>query len=117
MMRHNDLFKRLLLTGFMIILGMTAARPVSAQSRPYPLLKKDTLSRPAPLSGKAPLYFVGNEAPVNGQPVQQHAYTYQDYAREYGAGIRRSPARNNHFRWNDITAVTEMALSVYILFR
>lgn len=95
---------------------MTAAGLVSAQSKPYPLVKKDTLSRSAPLINKAPLHFMGNGSSSNIRPAQQHDYTYHDYAREYSTGIRSS-ARNNHFRWNDITAVTEMALSVYILFR
>lgn len=48
-------------------------------------------------------------------------YTYNDYTRGYSTpyndGYPIYHSNNTGFRWNDIAAITTMALSAYILFR
>jgi hypothetical protein len=148
MMKHNDLFKRLLLPGLATMLCITVTIGTSAQLLPDQnpryreslqkyLMREDSLTMnegtTVQHTYKAYQYFEAKrERKDQRRQWRQdrrmirntgywNDYTYNDYARGYSTpysyGYPTYRSYNSGFRWNDIAAVTAIALGAYILFR
>ena len=149
MMKHNNLFKRLLLPGLVTMLCLTVSTGTSAQlllpdqnpryreSLQAYLYKEDSLTAnegtTVQQTYKAYQYFEAKrerkdqrrqwrqDRRVMRNTGYYSDYTYSDYARGYSTpysyGYPTYHSYNTGFRWNDVAAVTALALGAYILFR
>lgn len=145
MMKHNDLLKRFLLPGLATMLCLTVTIGTSAQTllpdqnpryreslQAY-LFKEDSLTMnegtTVQQTYKAYQYFVAKQERKDQRRqwrqdrrvLRNSGYTYNDYARDYSPsfsyGYPMYHSYNTGFRWNDVAAVTALALGAYILFR
>lgn len=144
-MKHNDLLKRLLLPGLATMLCLTVTIGASAQTllpdqnpryreslQAY-LFKKDSLTvnegTTVQQTYKAYQYFEAKRERKDQRRqwrqdrrvLRNSGYTYNDYARDYSTpfsyGYPMYHSYNTGFHWNDVAAVTALALGAYILFR
>ncbi|HEY9262163.1 hypothetical protein [Chitinophaga sp.] len=130
-MKHTNLYKRLRIPGLAGILCLTFTLTASAQTSlsQQPSRCRESLSKEKPLTRHESArqqqypYLGAKHAQKDGcrqwwqgfQGVHQTAYpndySYNDYVRS------TYPSNNAGFRWNDVAAVTAIALGAYILFR
>lgn len=144
MMKHNDLFKRLLLATFFLVAGTSlqaqALLPdqhvLCRETMHYYLAKTDSLTLHEGFS--VPQTYKAFQCCVTKRALHEHNqwrqdrqmagnsdywtnYSYNDYSIARNTPHHScSPAHSIYdasFRWNDVATITSLALSAYILFR